>query len=102
MTTTDLAAVSDYLARLDALLLRDVRTALELGAWEREAIEMWLVIRDFPLATAEIPESLWHFLSDADVRFKESVPVSQLDPQLAQDLYLLRHRVRAALAKQSD
>ena len=97
MTTADLAAVSNYLARLDALLLRDVRTVVELQAWEREAIEMWLVIRDLPLASAEIPEGLWHFMSDADSRFKDGVPVNQLSPQLAQDLYLLRHRVRTAL-----
>lgn len=102
MTDSDLSALAESIARLDGLIARSVKSESDLKSWQREAGEISQMITQFPGASDEVPESLWHFLSDADLRFADGEPVGVPNANTQQDLSLLRHRLSAALGKRQD
>lgn len=54
------------------LLARPVRNEQDLKAWYAAARLVQERIRSVPKLANEIPESVWHFLIDADTRLKDS------------------------------
>ncbi len=57
--------------QLRDLLDSPVHTKTELDAWYQRArnLEVWLTSHD---VGSDIPELLWHYLADADIRLKDS------------------------------
>jgi hypothetical protein len=65
----------DVIAAIRRLADRVPQTREDLSALEAESVELALHIQK-RTALHDVPEHVWHFLSDADVRFK--------DPEYAQ------------------
>ena len=51
--------------------MRDPATQEELVKLQDECLSLGEHIRSTPSLGAEVPESVWHFLSDSDIRFKD-------------------------------
>lgn len=64
------ASVTDLVAHLRVIAARDPRTKEELRAVERESMSLAFHTQRSSLCN-EVPEIVWHFLSDADIRFKD-------------------------------
>jgi acyl-CoA reductase-like NAD-dependent aldehyde dehydrogenase len=65
----------EVIAAIQRLADRAPRTREELSALEMESVELALHIQK-RTSLHDVPEHVWHFLSDADIRFK--------DPEYAQ------------------
>lgn len=61
----------DLISALQALAQREPRTKEELVRVEAESFVLGERIKKNP-ALHDIPHDIWHFLSDADIRFKDS------------------------------
>jgi hypothetical protein len=51
--------------RLEQLLHLPLQSKADLSAWEAEA---QMVVRELKAFDGEVPEDVWHFLADADIR----------------------------------
>jgi hypothetical protein len=69
------ANVAELIAHLRVIAAREPRTKEELRALERECVSLAFHTQRSSLSSG-VPEVVWHFLSDADIRFK--------DPEYAQ------------------
>jgi hypothetical protein len=66
---------SEAISAIRELASRDPRERNELSLLEQESLELALHIQK-RTSLHDVPELVWHFLADADIRFK--------DPQYAQ------------------
>jgi hypothetical protein len=74
----------EVIAAIRRLADRAPQTREELSALEMESVELALHIQK-RTSLHDVPEHVWHFLSDADIRFKE--------PKYAQVQLVLLHEV---------
>jgi transcriptional regulator len=61
---------SEVAAAIRSLAERLPRSREELSALERDSVELAIHIQK-GTTLHDVPETIWHFLSDADVRFKD-------------------------------
>jgi hypothetical protein len=85
-SVTELPTSRDQVASvIRSLAGRRPRSREELSALEKESLELALHIQK-RTSLHDVPESIWHFLSDADVRFKDAeyarVQLAQLSEAL--------------------
>ena len=64
------ASVADLVAHLRVIATRGPRTREELRALERECVSLAFHVQRSAVCGA-VPEIVWHFLSDADIRYKD-------------------------------
>jgi hypothetical protein len=60
----------ELIATLRTMVRRPITSKDDLKAMESDSWELWQRIKDSPVAN-ETPHAVWHFLSDADIRFKD-------------------------------
>ncbi len=74
MRTEELEQWAAVLRELRALFIRDPRTKPDLRAWENDSIALWRRIRSsYRVEVCDrMDEVAWHYLSDADLRVKDS------------------------------
>lgn len=53
---------------LENLVSRPIKTKGDLSAWYKSAYEIETFAEEFGI---ELPEVIWHYLSDADIRLKD-------------------------------
>jgi hypothetical protein len=75
-------------SELSRLSSEQPQTLEDLGQLERESTALLLRLRDS--SGFDVPELVWHFLSDADVRFKDSRYASAQMEGLSDALLVLR------------
>ena len=76
------------ISALRLLSMREPATREELSTLQADCISLMLQLQSTPSLGHNMPEAVWHFLADADIRFKDSIYAQQ---QLS--------GLRAALAK---
>ena len=59
---------AEFIAALRALSKRTPTTRAELSELETESVALVMHVQE--CQSLDIPETVWHFLSDADIRFK--------------------------------
>jgi hypothetical protein len=78
------------ISALRMLGMRQPATREELSALEADCIELSQVISRMAWASC-MPESIWHYLSDADVRFKDPTYADAQQAQFAAALIRWEH-----------
>jgi hypothetical protein len=61
----------DVVTAIRALAARVPRSRDEMEALEQESVALALHLQKHT-SLSDVPEAVWHFLSDADIRFKDS------------------------------
>lgn len=80
------------IAALRELATREPQCREELAALEQECVALTLRIGDMPCLGA-VPEIIWHFLADPDIRFKDAVYAQEQRKGLAAVLAACERRI---------
>lgn len=61
--------IGDFAQRVRDLARQPVRTPEELARWQAAAAQLRMAVT--PVVADQVPHLVWHYLDDADIRFRD-------------------------------
>jgi len=76
--------IDGFAQRVRELASRPVRTAEDLAQWQNAAAQLRAAVA--PSVADQVPHFVWHYLADADIRFRDDRYRAAQDQELVEAL----------------